>query len=453
MSQHADLLIQGATIIAPDPKTQALQEQVADVYVHEKRIVHIGGGYSGAAQKILKAHGLFLLPGTIDTQVHFRDPGSPEKETLMSGTRAAVYGGVTSIFDMPNTNPPTLSAIDISDKMSRADGKTWCNYAFYVGASPTNADRLSELEKLPGVCGVKMFMGSSTGNLVVDDDDTLKKIIKNVKRRMAVHAEDNTRLTERKKIVLENPGHVELHSEWRDEKTAIIATKKLLHYARAANCKVHVLHITTAEEVEILAKFKDIATFEITPQHLTLFAPDCYKKLGTLAQMNPPIRERRHYEALWQAVTSGQVDIIGSDHAPHTLAEKNKTYPDTPSGMPGVQTILPLMIHHYLSGKISLAKVVELLSRNPAKIFGIKDKGEIKKHYDADLVLIDLKAKKEIKNSWIQSTCGWTPYDGMVLNGSIIATLVGGEVTMRDDQILGRPLGRPLSFDLSELYM
>lgn len=445
MNNTIDLLISEASLVAPDPTTGKLREEITDIAINNGKIIQIGN-ISGVASRTLKAKGLHLLPGTIDTQVHFRDPGFPEKETLMSGSRAAIFGGVTSFFEMPNTNPPTLTALDLNDKLTRAKNKSWCNYAFYMGVSPSNVEKLSELEFLPGVCGIKMFMGSSTGNLIVGSDDTINKALASGKRRMAIHAEDEDRLNERKKIVLDKPNHVELHPVWRDETTAILATKKILSLARQHNRKVHVLHVTTAEEVEILSSYRDIASFEITPQHLTLFAPDCYERLGTLAQMNPPIREKRHQEALWKAVATGLVDVIGSDHAPHTLSEKKQIYPNTPSGMTGVQTILPLMLHHSLNGKLPLTRVVELLAQNPAKLFGIKKKGQIAVGYDADLTLVDLKTKKEVKNSWIQSACGWTPYDGMVLDGAVVATLVAGQILMRDDQILGTPKGKPLEF-------
>ncbi|MCB0350339.1 MAG: dihydroorotase, partial [Bdellovibrionales bacterium] len=390
--------------------------------------------------------GLHILPGAIDTQVHFREPGLTQKETIESGTRAALFGGITGVFEMPNTKPPTTDIQALREKLEIAKNTAVVDYAFYAGATQENLKQLQQMEALPGCSGIKIFMGSSTGSLLLYSEEHLKEILSNTVSTIAIHAEDEDRLTERKKIVLEQPGHVELHPVWRDAESAIIATKKILTLARQHNRKVHILHVTTAEEVEILSQHRDIASFEITPQHLTLFAPDCYERLGTLAQMNPPIREKRHQEALWKAVTSGLVDVIGSDHAPHTLEEKKQTYPDTPSGMTGVQTILPLMIHHSLNGKLSLLRTVELLSQNPAKLFGIKSKGKITVGFDADLTLIDLKAKKEVKNSWIQSACGWTPYDGMTLNGAIIATLVGGEVVMRDDQVLSRPRGRPLEF-------
>lgn len=447
MNNTLDLLITEATVLLPDPKTGRLHQLDTSVGLREGKIAHIGSNSVDAKQTI-KAKGLHLLPGAIDSQVHFREPGYPEKEDLASGTRAAVYGGVTSVFEMPNTNPPTLTAIDVTDKMSRAKGRAWCNYAFYVGASPANVDRLAELEKLPGVCGVKMFMGSSTGNLVVGEDSIIDKALKNGVRRIAVHSEDETRLKERKKIVLENPGQVGLHHVWRDVEVAMISTQKIVAMAKKHNRKVHILHVTSADEAKFLAQHKDIASFEVTPQHLTLFAPDCYERLGTLAQMNPPIREKEHLEALWQAVLNGTADVLGSDHAPHTLAEKKKVYPESPSGMTGVQTMLPIMLHHAVQGKVTVERVVELLTLNPARLFKIKNKGQISLGFDADLTLVDLKANKQIKNSWIQSTCGWSPFDGMTLKASVNATLIGGQVVMRDDELIGKPHGQPLKFDI-----
>ena len=265
---------------------------------------------------------------------------------------------------------------------------------------------------------------------------------------MAIHAEDETRLTERKPIVTNSPGNVALHPVWRDEQTALLATQKILRYAKELNRKIHVLHVTTAEEVDLLSQNQDIATFEITPQHLTLYAPDCYEQLGTLAQMNPPIREKRHYEALWQAVRSGLVNVIGSDHAPHTLKEKSKTYPDSPSGMTGVQTLLPILLHHVCENRLSLERAVQLTSMNPAKIFGIKNKGTIAVGQDADLALVDLKADKVITNDWIQSRCGWTPFNGMKVKAWVQATLLSGHVVMRDGEIIGAPSGEPLQFSI-----
>jgi dihydroorotase len=453
MSSELDLVITGAEVLVPDPKskeplTASLQKVSVEIGIRDGRIVEVATKISTAAKKTMKAKGLTALPGVIDSQVHFRDPGFPDKEDLQSGSRAALMGGVTSFFDMPNTSPPTLSALDLADKISRAKDQSWSNFAFYMGGAPTNVERLAELEKLPGVCGVKIFMGSSTGKMIIGSDENLEKAVATIQRRFSVHAEDEARLQERKSIVDKNPGHVELHPTWRDEETALIATKKLVGLAKKYNKKAHVLHVTTAEEVEFLGANKDHISFEITPQHLTLVAPDCYEKLGTLAQMNPPIRDRRHQTALWSAIKNNLADVLGSDHAPHTLKEKAQIYPNTPSGMTGVQTLVPIMLNHVHEGRLSLERFVELSSRNPARLFQVARKGAIAAGFDADITLVDLNAQHEIKNSWIQSHCGWTPFDGMKVQGWVKATIISGAISMRDEEIIGLPQGQMLQFNL-----
>ena len=440
-----DLVISGATVVAPHNRElgQWITE-VTDVGIHNKKIAAIGSLSQSEAKIKIQARGLTLLPGAIDTQVHFRDPGFPEKENLVSGSRAALMGGVTTFFDMPNTNPPTLTAIELADKMSRAQNNCWVNYAFYIGASPANIDKLHELEKLDNVCGVKIFMGSSTGNLIIGSDENLERVVSKLSRPFAVHAEDNPRLAERRHLVEENPDHVELHSDWRDVETALIATKKIVALAEKYKKRVHVLHISTAEEIEFFRAHRDHnVTFELTPQHLTLVAPECYTKLGTLAQMNPPIREKRHQDALWSAVRDRLATTIGSDHAPHTLAEKRQPYPRSPAGMPGVQTLLPIMLNHVHNERLSLTRLVELTAYNPARLFGLNSKGSIQVGKDADLALVDLNAERIITNSWVESRCGWTPFNGYKVRGWVAATIIGGQISMRDGEIIGRPMGSP----------
>lgn len=397
------------------------------------------------AHERIDATGLYVLPGVIDTQVHFREPGNEHKEDLASGTAAAIAGGVTAVCEMPNTDPPTVSESAIADKLTRAAGRAWCDHAFFVGAAPDNVEDLPNLERLPGVCGVKIFMGSSTGSLLISDDATLERILAAGSKRVAVHSEDEARLKERWHLAEEGrtPHH---HPVWRDEETALRATTRLLHLARNTGRCVHVLHVTSAQEMDLLRTHKDIATVEVTPQHLTLEAPDCYDRLGTLAQMNPPIRSSQHREALWRAISEGIVDVIGSDHAPHSLEEKAQAYPTSPSGMPGVQTLVPIMLNHVSAGRMSLERLVDLIANKPAHIYGMVTKGQVTIGYDADLTLVDLHAKRTITADSILSKCGWTPYDGMQVTGWPIATVIRGRLVMRDGEILGQPDGRPIQF-------
>jgi dihydroorotase len=352
---------------------------------------------------------------------------------------------VTSLFEMPNTNPSTLTKEALEDKLNRAKGRAWTDHAFYMGSADSNADQLGELEKLQGCCGVKVFMGSSTGSLLVQDDATLLKVLKSGRRRVAIHAEDEYRLIERKHLA-EAEGHPRAHPVWRDEEVCLRATQRLIRLAREAKRRVHVLHVTTAEEMAFLAQHKDIATVEVLPQHLTLTAPECYERLGTLAQMNPPIRDKRHQDALWQAIREGVVDVLGSDHAPHTLEEKAKPYPQSPSGLTGVQTMVPLMLNHVAEGRLSLQRMVDLLSTSQARVFGIVGKGRIAKGYDADFTIVDLNVTRTIENKWIASKVGWTPFDGMTVRGWPVMTIIRGQLVMRDDALLGTPIGQPMRF-------
>jgi dihydroorotase len=389
--------------------------------------------------------GLTVLPGLIDTQVHFREPGLEHKEDLETGTKGAALGGVTAIFEMPNTKPNTTTDAAIADKVARAQGRAWVDHAFFLGAASENVNDLARWESVPGCAGVKVFMGSSTGSLLVADDATLARVLANGRRRVAVHCEDEDRLIARKSVA-EDGAHPRVHHLWRDEQTALIATQRLIRLAEEAKRPVHVLHVTTAEEMEFLADHKDWATVETTPQHLTLAAPECYEELGSLAQMNPPIREARHREALWEAVRNGVVDVLGSDHAPHTLEEKAKPYPQSPSGMTGVQTIVPLMLDHVNAGRLTLERLVDLMAHGPARIYDIQGKGRIAVGYDADFTIVDLAAKRTITNAWIASRSGWTPFHGRTVTGWPIYTIVRGAVVMHDDELIGAPGGRPVRF-------
>jgi dihydroorotase len=439
MTNKFDLLLKGGTAITPNGTERV------DIGVRQGRIAALGDLGSASAGEIVDCAGLTILPGVIDTQVHFREPGLEHKEDLSTGTAAAVMGGVTAIFEMPNTKPATITDVALADKLLRAKEHAWCDHAFFIGATAENAVNLRDWETLPGCAGVKMFMGSSTGDLLVDEEAAILSVLENGSRRMAVHSEDESRLKERKEIA-EKGADPRFHHEWRDVETAVRSTKRLLRLALKARRRIHVLHVTTAEEMEILANYREIATVEVTPQHLTLAAPDCYEKLGTMAQMNPPIREAHHREALWQAVRNGVVDCLGSDHAPHTLEEKAKPYPQSPSGMPGVQTLVPLLLDHVHNGKLSLERFVDLTSAGPARIYGIAGKGRIALGYDGDFTIVDLKALRKITNMWIMSRCGWTPYDGMSVTGWPMMTVIRGQIVMRDGELLGDPAGAPVRF-------
>lgn len=442
-SAHFELLLRGGTIVNKDGRA------VADVGISQGKIAAIGAPSSATADRILDVRGLHILPGVIDTQVHFREPGLEAKEDLETGTRAALLGGVTGVFEMPNTKPPTTTRELLDDKLRRAKDRAWVNYAFYVGASPENASALRELEMTPGCSGVKVFMGSSTGSLLVADDPTLERVLASGRRRVAVHAEDEERLKARKAVIPPGGGPY-WHPIWRDTECALTATKRLIAIARKTGRRVHVLHVTTGEEIEFLRTAKDIATVEAPPQHLTFAAPECYERLGTYAQMNPPIRDARHRELLWRGIDDGTIDVLGSDHAPHTRAEKDAGYPDTPSGMPGVQTYICVMLDHVAAGRLSLERFVDLSSAGPARVFSIKNKGRVAVGFDADLSIVDLGAKFTVDNSWIASRCGWSPYHGMTFRGRAVSSVINGVVALCDGAAAAPAQGRPIAFDLPE---
>ena len=437
MAETFDLLIKGGTLV------NHAGEGLADIGVKDGHIAAIGALSAYAAGRTIEAAGLHVLPGVIDTQVHFREPGLEHKEDFASGSRSAVLGGVTAIFEMPNTRPSTVSAEALADKVARGRGRMHCDFAFFVGATRENVEELPRLEKLPGAAGVKVFMGSSTGDLLVDDEDTLSLILGLIERRAAFHAEDEARLRER--ASLRREGDPASHSEWRDAETALAATAKLLRLASAAGKRVHVLHVSTAAEIQLLALHRDLASVEVTPQHLTLAAPEVYRRLGTKAQMNPPLRDAAHQNILWWGLTQGVVDVLGSDHAPHSLEEKAKSYPASPSGMPGVQTLVPVMLDHVNNGRLSLARFVDLTSAGPQRLFGIAGKGRIAVGYDADLTIIDLKAECVIEDQWIGSKCGWTPFAGRGVKGWPVGTIVRGQIAMWGGE-LGIAGGEPVRF-------
>ena len=416
-----------------------------DLGITKDKISQIGDLSKEKANNFFDAENLIVLPGCMDTQVHFREPGSTDAEDLNSGSKAAVVGGITGVFEMPNTKPPTSNKKEFQNKLNLAKNRMYCNYAFYFGATPDNHKDLSELKNLEGCCGVKLFAGSSTGTLLVDKEKDIEKVFEKTSKIVSVHSEDEEILNLRKKLIIK--GNVLTHPVWRNEECAISSTRKIVKIAKRLNKKAHILHVTTKEEVDFLSQNKGNITFEITPQHLTLTSPECYEKLGTFAQMNPPIRDKSHFDRLWYAVRNNYNDTIGSDHAPHLKKNKQKEYPDSPSGMPGVQTLLPVMLNHINEGRLKLDQLVKLLCENPTNIFGIQNKGFINKSFDADFTIIDLNKVIEIKNEKIESKCGWSPFDGYKFKGTPVATIINGKIKMKNGTILGDPTGKTIKFN------
>ncbi len=360
-----DLLIKNGKIVTH------INEKKADIAIKNGKIIKVCKLINLKSKKTIDAKGLHILPGAFDTQVHFREPGNTKKENLKTGSLAAVAGGITSVFDMPNNKPSITTRNLFMKKLQTAKKRMHCNYAFYFGAEKDNIKEIKKVEKIKGCCGVKVFVGSSTGTLLVSNHADIEKIMRSTKKMISFHSENEDLLISRKKYA--KKGRPLSHQVWRNVDTAITSTKKLIKSANKCKKKIHILHITTAEEIKLLLRNRKYVSFEVTPQHLVLASPECYKKLGTYAQMNPPIRGTKHRNVLRKTLQKGQIDIIGSDHAPHLKSEKNQTYPNSPSGMPGVQTLLPILLNEVSKKTISLNEVVKLTSFNPKKIFKIKN--------------------------------------------------------------------------------
>ncbi len=437
MPQTFDVILSGGTLVNQDG------EGLRDVGVRDGRIAEIGDLSRASAGETIDCRGLHILPGVVDSQVHFREPGLSHKEDLESGSRSAVMGGVTAVFEMPNTSPLTTGEAELADKVARGTGRMHCDFAFWVGGTHENAKDLAELERLPGAAGIKVFMGSSTGSLLVADDEGVARVLAHTRRRAAFHSEDEDRLNERKDLRVE--GDPASHPVWRDVETALRSTQRLLRIAREKRALIHVLHVTTAEEIDLLARHKDLASVEVTPNHLTLDS-EAYGRIGALAQMNPPVREARHRDALWEGLRQGVVDVIGSDHAPHTLEEKAQPYPRSPSGMTGVQTLVPLLLDAVNSGKLTLARFVDLTSAGPNRLFGMAGKGRIAKGYDADFTVVDMKRRETIRNEWVASRVGWTPFHGTEVTGWPVGTFVRGTKVMWQGELVTPSTGRPVRF-------
>lgn len=437
MSRHFDTIFRGGTLANHDGIGSA------DIGIIKGRIAAIGSLLSDTADNDVDCTGLTILPGVIDTQVHFREPGLDHKEDLQSGSLSAVMGGVTGVFEMPNTNPLTTSRETFEDKIARATNRMHCDFAFYIGGTRENVAQLPELERLPGCAGVKVFMGSSTGSLLVADDDGVEAILSAISRRAAFHSEDEYRLEDRKGFRVE--GDPSSHPVWRDPQAALQCTERLVRIARKTGKRIHVLHISTKEEIAFLADHKDVASVEVTPHHLTL-DETAYTRLGTYAQMNPPVRDAEHREGIWLGVANGVADILGSDHAPHTREEKEKPYPSSPSGMTGVQTLVPIMLDHVNAGRLSLQRFVDMTSHGPNRLFNLACKGRVAVGYDADLTIVDMNRTQTITNDWVASKAGWTPYDGVSVKGWPVGTIIRGNTVMWDGELVTPAQGQPIRF-------
>lgn len=427
--------------------SKLLIEERVDIGISGGKISEIGSLSQEDAEKVIDCKGLHVLPGLIDTQVHFREPGMTHKEDIESGSRAALMGGMTAFFEMPNTKPATTTKELLLNKFELSKDRSHTHYAFYSGAEPGNLQTLKDLENISGSPGIKVFLGLSTGSLLIQSDAQLEEILRDTKSRIVFHSEDDDVLNQRRQVI--RPGDVASHSEWRNVESALTSTKRILSMAKKLDRRVHILHVSTAEEMDFLESQKEWATVEVLPQHLYLSSPDCYERLGSFAQQNPPIREERHRLRILKALKDGLVDIVASDHAPHTKEEKEQPYPQSPSGMPGAQTLLPLMLNLVNQGEISLTHMTALMSEKPRQIFGIQNKGRIVLGGDADFTLVDMTKQRTIDQDWLQSKAGWSPFIGMKVTGWPQGVVLDGRIAMWDEEIVLPHRGRALEFQRS----
>lgn len=434
-------LVQGAKVVTP----QAVID--ADVLIDGHRIAAIGSD-PGAAETIINGSGKFLIPGVIDDQVHFREPGLTEKEDLAHATRACAKGGVTSFLEMPNTVPNTTTVEALHQKLDIASQKCIVNYGFYIGATPDNVEELNKAKRTPGI---KIFIGSSTGNLLVDEQAALERIFAETSLTICAHCEDETTVRANAAKYADST-NVADHSKVRDHEAALIATKRAIDLAHRHNHRFHVLHVSTAAEVDLIAAAGDLITAEVCPHHL-FFNVDDYERLGSLVKMNPSIKNAADNERLWQGLLDGTIGVIATDHAPHTMAEKQQPYPKCPSGLPAVENYLALMLNEVNNGRLSIEQLVSRMCDAPAKVWDIKNKGRIEVGFDADLVLVDMDLERTIRNGQQQTKCGWSPWDGTTLKGWAVQTLVMGQESYcfadGNESFADSPIGFEIEYDHS----
>jgi len=416
---------------------------MGDLVIENGIISYVGPSASKTAGEIIDGTGLTVLPGVIDPQVHFRDPGFPEKENIASGSRAAAAGGVTSFLDMPNNRPATITVDALNAKLETARQTSAVHYGFFMGAT---ADNLDEVNATDRTCGIKIFMGSSTGDLLVEDPEVLEEIFANANKLIAVHAEDEARLRQRK-LLYEDSVDPSDHPKMRDVETALAATKLATSLSLKYGRRLHILHLTSAEEADYLAAIpREKISCEVCPQHLLFSSETIYDKIGNLAKCNPPIRSERHATTLWKRLLDGTIDCIATDHAPHTLEEKERPFLQAPAGMPGVEWSLPLMLNRVHEGRATLQNVAAWMSENPARCYSIPRKGRLEEGYDGDIVLVDMKEQRTIEDKGTFSRCGWTPYRGESITGWPVLTALLGRAVFRDGQIIEGVRGRELTF-------
>jgi dihydroorotase len=438
MTLKSSLLIRRARILLPDGEFL-----VGDVQICDGKIVRVAAEIVAEVDREIDATGLTLLPGVIDPQVHFREPGLEHKEDLFTASCACAKGGVTSFLEMPNTRPLTTTQAALDDKLRRAAEKCLVNYGFFIGATPEILPDLLNANPTPGI---KVFMGSMHGDLLMDDAANLEAVFAKGDRLIAVHAEDQVRINQRRQ---EFAGitDIAVHSQIQDNQAALLATQLAVKLSKKYQRRLHILHLSTGEEAEFLREEKPSwVTAEVTPQHL-LLNTSAYETIGSFAQMNPPLRSARDNEILWQALRDGVIDFIATDHAPHTLAEKAQTYPNTPSGMPGVETSLPLMLTQAVEGRCTVVQVANWMSTAVAKAYNIPNKGKIATNFDADLVLVDLEKYRPVVGKEMASKCGWSSFEGWNLTGWPVVTIVGGKVVFENGKLDTDVRGKALTFD------